>query len=148
MPKPHALTEGSLQRRAERFCRGTNPKPVANIQARHTNLEDHHRLAIFDLLKKPDLSGAGIRRIKQVAVELLRTLKAEKLRVDQWRDKESTRDAVQVAIRGFLWSDETGLPADSYSDDDVTVISANVYLRVFRAYPEVRSPFCERAEAT
>ena len=74
---------------------------------------DEESLAIFDLLKKPDLSGSEIRRIKQVAVELLRTLKAEKLRVDQWREKESTRDAVQVAIHDFLYSDETGLPADS-----------------------------------
>ena len=49
---------------------------------------DEESLAVFDLLKKPDLSGGEIRRIKQVAVELLRTLKAEKLRVDQWREKE------------------------------------------------------------
>ena len=44
---------------------------------------DEESLAIFALLRKPDLNGAEIRRIKQVAVELLRTLKAEKLRVDQ-----------------------------------------------------------------
>ena len=108
---------------------------------------DEESLAVFDLLKKPDLSGAEIRRIKQVAVELLRTLKAERLRVDQWREKESTRDAVQVAIHDFLYSDETGLPADSYSDDDVTVISGNVFRHVFRAYPEVPSPYYERPEA-
>ena len=101
---------------------------------------DEESLAVFDLLKKPDLSGAEIRRIKQVAVELLRTLKAEKLRIDQWREKESTRDAVHIAIHDFLWSDETGLPADSYTDDDIAVISDNVYRQVFRAYPEVPSP--------
>ena len=108
---------------------------------------DEESLAVFDLLRKPDLSGSEIRRIKQVAVELLRTLKAEKLRVDQWREKESTRDAVQVAIHDFLWSDETGLPADGYTDDDVAVISDNVFRHVFRAYPEVPSPYYERAEA-
>ena len=108
---------------------------------------DEESLAVFDLLKKPDLSGSDIRRIKQVAVELLRTLKAEKLRVDQWREKESTRDAVQIAIHDFLWSDQTGLPTDSYTDDDITVISDNVYRHVFRAYPEVPSPYYERAEA-
>ena len=80
-------------------------------------------------------------------MELLRTLKAEKLRVDQWRDKESIRDAVQVAIHDFLWSDETGLPADGYSEDDVAVISDNVFRHVFRAYPEVPSPCYERAVA-
>ena len=108
---------------------------------------DEESLAIFDLLKKPDLSGSEVRRIKQVAVELLRALKAAKLRVDQWREKESTRDAVHIAIHDFLWSDKTGLPAGSYADDDVAVISDNVYRHVFRAYPEVPSPYYERAEA-
>ena len=108
---------------------------------------DEESLAIFDLLKKPELSGAEIRRIKRVAVELLRTLKAEKLRVDQWREKESTRDAVLVTIRDFLWSDETGLPADGYSEDEVKVISDNVFRHVFRVYPEVPSPYYESAEA-
>ncbi|MDF1591565.1 MAG: type I restriction endonuclease subunit R [Desulfobacterales bacterium] len=63
---------------------------------------DEESLAIFDLLKKPDLTSSDIRRIKAVAVGLLERLKAEKLRVDHWRDKESTRDAVRIAIRDFL----------------------------------------------
>ncbi len=45
-------------------------------------------------------------------------MKAEKLKIDHWRDKESTRDAVRIAIRDFLWSDKTGLPVDSYTEDD------------------------------
>ena len=76
---------------------------------------DEESLAIFDLLKKGELNVADIKRIKTVAVRLLETLKAEKLRVDQWRDKESTRDAVRVTIQNFLWSDKTGLPVDSYT---------------------------------
>ena len=108
---------------------------------------DEESLAIFDLLRKPDLSGAEIRRIKQVAVELLRTLKSEKLRVDQWREKESTRDAVHIMIRDFLWSDETGLPADGYSEGEVETISDHVFQHVFRVYPTVPSPYYESAEA-
>lgn len=71
---------------------------------------DEESLAIFDLLKKPDLSASDVERIKHVAVELLEALKAERLRVDQWRDKEATRDAVQVTIRDFLWRDDTTPP--------------------------------------
>ena len=108
---------------------------------------DEESLAIFDLLRKPDLNGAEIRRIKQVAVELLRTLKSEKLRVDQWREKESTRDAVHITIRDFLWSDETGLPADGYSEGEVETISDHVFQHVFRVYPTVPSPYYESAEA-
>lgn len=40
-------------------------------------------------------TAIGIRRIKVVAVGLLETLKAETLRVDQWREKEATRDSGQ-----------------------------------------------------
>ncbi|MFA6673252.1 MAG: type I restriction endonuclease subunit R, partial [Methanoculleus sp.] len=77
---------------------------------------DEESLAIFDLLTRPDLSPTEIQRIKNVAVELLKTLKAEKLRIDHWRDKEATRDAVRLAIRDFLWSDSTGLPVDHYTE--------------------------------
>ena len=52
---------------------------------------DKESLAIFYLLKKPDLKPPEIKRIKAVAVQLLERLKEEKLRVDHWRDKEATR---------------------------------------------------------
>ena len=68
---------------------------------------------------KPDLSAADIARIKAIVGELLQILKAEKLKIDRWRAKESTRDAVRLTIRDFLWSDITGLPVDSYTEDEV-----------------------------
>jgi type I restriction enzyme R subunit len=71
---------------------------------------DVESVAIFDLLKKPELSPKEIARIKQVAVQLLNALKAEQLRVNQWRDKEATRDAVRSSIFDFLYSDKTGPP--------------------------------------
>ena len=108
---------------------------------------DEESLAVFDLLKKPDLGGADAARIKTVAKELLRTLKAGKLRVDQWREKEATRSAVQVAIHDFLYSDRTGLPAGAYSDEDVAARSEAVFTHVFRAYPTVPSPFYDDAAA-
>ena len=97
-------------------------------------------LAVFDLLKKPDLSPYEIKRIKAVAEELLETLKAEKLRVDHWRDKEATRDAVRQAIHDYLWSEDTGLPVSQYSDEDVQLRADDVYRHIFRAYPVVPSP--------
>jgi len=108
---------------------------------------DEESLAIFDLLKKGELNAADIKRIKIVAVSLLETLKAEKLRVDQWRDKETTRDAVRVTIQNFLWSDKTGLPVDSYTEDDVQVRSDDVFRHVFRVYPTVPSPYYQHAAA-
>ncbi len=104
-------------------------------------------LAIFDLLKKPDLKGPDIKRIKKVAAELLETLKEEKLRIDQWRDKETTRDAVRVTIRDFLWNDKTGLPVDLYGEDDVAQKAEDVFRHVFWAYPTLPSPYYEAVVA-
>jgi type I restriction enzyme R subunit len=101
---------------------------------------DEESLAIFDLLKKQNLSASDIKRIKAVAVGLLRKLKAKKLRVDHWRDKEATRDSVRGTIRNFLWSDKTGLPVESYTTDDVNTITDEVFRHVYRAYPTVPSP--------
>lgn len=102
---------------------------------------DEESLAIYDLLCKPELKAADIKRIKEVAIGLLQTLKAEKLRVDQWREKEATRDAVLLTIRDFLWSDETGLPVDAYSEEEVQARSEDVFRHVYRAYPQIPSPF-------
>ena len=102
---------------------------------------DEESLALFDLLKKPDLSANDTKRIKKVAEDLLAILKTEKLRVDHWRDKESTRDAIRLVIRDYLWSDNTGLPVDSYTEDEVQAVSEEVYRHIFRAYPTIPSPF-------
>lgn len=101
---------------------------------------DEESLALFDLLKKPDLAPGEIKRIKTVAVELLKRLKAEMVRINHWRDKESTRDAVRLTIRDYLWSDTTGLP-EAYSEKDVLARTEAVFVHVFRAYPTVPSPF-------
>ncbi len=106
---------------------------------------DEESLAVFDLLVKQDLNPSDIKRIKTVAVELLKRLKAEKLRVDHWREKESTRDAVRITIRDFLWSDETGLPVDAYDEAEVNVRAEEVFVHVFRAYSTVPSPYCTAA---
>ncbi len=106
---------------------------------------DEESLAIFDLLRKDDLTATDIRRIKTVAIDLLETLKAEKLRVDQWREKEATRDAVRIAIHDFLYSDETGLPVDSYQEDEVEQRSDEVFRHVYRVYPSIPSPYYGQA---
>ncbi len=102
---------------------------------------DEESLALFDLLLKPGLETKDIQRIKKIAADLLATLKAEKLRIENWRDKEATRDAVQVTIKDFLWTESTGLPAPAYSEEDVEVKTQDVYRHVHRVYPTIPSPF-------
>ncbi len=101
---------------------------------------DEEELAIFDLLKKPELRPHESERVKEVSKELLERLKAEKLRIDRWREREATRAAVKVEVRDFLWSDETGLPR-VYSEADVDCRAEEVYRHLYRAYPSVPSPY-------
>ncbi|KTC12187.1 DEAD/DEAH box helicase [Pseudomonas marginalis ICMP 11289] len=101
---------------------------------------DEETLALFDLLSKPELSKDDTAKIKKVSAELLGTLKAERLRVENWREKESTRDAVKQKIYDFLWDDSTGLPDKDYSEGEIKVLAENVFRHVYRAYPTVPSP--------
>ncbi len=102
---------------------------------------DEESLAIFDLLRKPGLSASDIKKIKIVAVNLLARLKEEKLHIDHWRDKEATRDAIRVTIYDSLWRDNTGLPVDVYTEDDVNDKVKEVFRHVYRAYPVLPSPY-------
>ncbi|UWF48373.1 type I restriction endonuclease subunit R [Pseudomonas sp. N3-W] len=101
---------------------------------------DEETLALFDLLQKPELSKAETGRIKKVAVSLLETLKAERLKVENWREKESTRDAVKQKIYDFLYDESSGLPVEDYSDDEIKILADNVFRHVYRAYPTIPSP--------
>ncbi len=64
---------------------------------------DEEQLAIFDLLMRPapDLSEAEKTQVKQVAGELLSTLKRGKLVLD-WRKQQATRASVRVAVEETL----------------------------------------------
>ena len=70
---------------------------------------DEESLAIFDLLKKPELKPADIKRIKSVAVELLERLKSRIREIDHWRDRESP--ARSPAARS--WKPKASLRASS-----------------------------------
>lgn len=72
-------------------------------------------------------------KVKQVAKELLQKLKAEKLNFDSWQAKETTRDAIRVEIRNFLWDDVIGLPA-SYSLTEVDVKAEAAYTHIYQQY--------------
>ncbi len=105
---------------------------------------DEESLAIFDLLKKSDLNAGEITQIKKVAVSLLKKLKASKLRVHQWCEKEATRDAVRTSIYDFLYSDQTGLP-HKYTEKDIKTKTEDVFRHIYRTYPKLPSPYYESA---
>jgi type I restriction enzyme R subunit len=82
-----------------------------------------------------------MRSAPATAGALLATLKAELPRIERWRDKESTRDAVHVAIRNHLYADATGLPLAAYNEQEVFEKADAVFSHVYRVYPALPSPF-------
>lgn len=107
---------------------------------------DEETLAIYDLLKKPALSKSEAEKVKSVAKELLMALKAEKLKIDHWREKESTRDSVRRQIFDFLFADTTGLPG-VYSETEIDERTEAVYRHVYEVYPALPSPYYGRKSA-
>lgn len=103
---------------------------------------DEEELAVYDLLKKPALSKAETDKVKDVAQALLVKLKAEKLAVDHWREKQTTRDGVRKVIFDFLFSEATGLPS-AYSENEIGEKTEAVFRHVFEVYPVVPSPYYE-----
>jgi type I restriction enzyme R subunit len=96
-------------------------------------LSEEH-LAVFDrLVEGKELTRAERERVKQVARELLDALKAEKLRIERWAEKEATKAEVKTFISEWLWSDQRGLPL-SYSQPEVAARAERVFTFVFAQY--------------
>jgi type I restriction enzyme R subunit len=106
---------------------------------------DEESLALFDLLTKENLSPQDIEKIKQIATQLLKTLKQEKLKIDRWLDKESSRAEVKTTIHNFLYSDDTGLPVDLYTEEEVEEKTEEVFRHIRRVYPSLPSPYYRSA---
>ncbi|MEP0873198.1 type I restriction endonuclease subunit R [Trichocoleus desertorum AS-A10] len=89
-------------------------------------------LAIFDLLTKPELTltKQEEQAVKQVAKQLLETLKQEKLVLD-WRKRQQSRAAVRLAIEEGL----DQLP-ETYSAEVYEQKCEQVYQHVYDAYQE------------
>jgi type I restriction enzyme R subunit len=91
---------------------------------------DEETLAIFDLLRKPDLSKKDEDEVKKVASKTLATLKEEKLKVERWR--ESTQVAAQV--KTIIFDSLQWLPQEAYEDDEVNERADLVYQHIYSTY--------------
>ena len=91
---------------------------------------DEESLAIFDLLKKNTLTADDEKTVKKVAIETLEKLKAEKLKVDRWRESTQVSSQVRTMINDSL----EYLPQAAYPDDELPDIGLLVYQHVFANY--------------
>ena len=92
---------------------------------------DEETLAIFDLLKKENLKDKEIDDVKKVAKQTLESLKAEKLKIERWRESTQLRAQVKTTIYDtLLW-----LPQEPYSEDEVNEKTNVIYQHIFTNYP-------------
>ena len=90
-------------------------------------LENEQQLAVFDMLRKPDLTKADIRKIKTISAELLNELRAYLESVQDAFAKQSTSDGFRQKIYDFLYDDRTGLPTETYTEQDVDMLTDQVF---------------------
>ena len=113
-------------RRLMEFAKGLNAEEQRTIAE---NLSEEE-LAVFDLMTKPevDLTDEDRALVKEVAQELLATLKEEKLVID-WRKKQESRARVRLTIEENL----DRLP-EAFSMDAYRQKVDRVYQHVYDSY--------------
>ena len=108
-----------------KFAKDLNEEEQRGIVEKLTEEE----LALFDLLKQPEVSDKEKDKVKSAAKELLVTLKASKLVLD-WRKRQQTRANVQLTIQQIL---DRVLPT-IYSNEMFQNKCIRVYEHVYENY--------------
>jgi len=93
-----------------------------------------NELAIFDLLVKENLNPDEVAIIKGATHELLINLKP--LLVPHWRDFETNRAGVKIAISDVLF---TKLPEPAYTEKECELKGFEVYNFVYENYRDARA---------
>ncbi len=92
--------------------------------------ENDEQLSMYDLLMKDDLTKADIKKIKEVAVELLEKIKSQLATMDHPFEKRETKAAIIITIRDTLWE----MLPDSYSDESIDTYKDAVFEYVQQRY--------------
>jgi type I restriction enzyme R subunit len=107
-----------------------NDLTLEEVRSVSENLSEYE-LAIFDLLRKDELSNIEIEQVKSVSRELLNSLR-DKL-VPGWREFDPLRSGVRIAINNVIYPK---LPEKIYSENDCKVLSNEIYQFVYERYPD------------
>ena len=92
--------------------------------------ENDEQLTMYDILMKDDLTKNEIKKIKEVAVELLDKIKDQLVTMDHPFEKRETKAAIIVTIRDTLWQ----MLPESYSDESIDTYKDAVYEYVQQHY--------------
>ena len=89
-------------------------------------------LYVYDILFKPELSKAEIKKIKEVSTELLQKIKTIISVSDHWSDKQETMASVDNVIRDILWAE---LP-ECYDEKSITDYRDKVKTYIYERFRE------------
>lgn len=90
-------------------------------------------LSLYDMLFTEALSKADIKKIKEVAADLLQKIKSKIAELDHWTDKQETKAVVDNLIRDTLWAE---LP-ECYDEISISNYRQRIYEYVYTRYKEV-----------
>ena len=90
-------------------------------------------LSLYDMLFREDLSKNDIKKLKEVAADLLHKIKGKISELDHWTDKQETKAAVDNLIRDTLWAELPGC----YDEVRISGYRQKIYEYVYTRYKEV-----------
>ena len=86
-------------------------------------------LALFDLLKKDNLSKSERERVKQASRDLLTSIKLLLSELDRFWEKEQTKADVKVFILNEVYSN---LPTPPFTEQEKETVADNVYQHIWQ----------------
>lgn len=97
-------------------------------RAARENLTDEE-LAMFDLLKREDLTKTDRERVKQASRDMLASIKARLAELDRFWEKEQTKGEVEAFILDGIFMN---LPSPPFTPDEKKLVAENVYAHVWQ----------------
>ena len=97
-------------------------------RAARENLSDEE-LAVFDLLKREDLTNADRERVKQASRDMLESIKVRLAELDRFWEKEQTKGEVEAFILDETF---TKLPSPPFTPEEKKLVADNVYAHVWQ----------------
>jgi type I restriction enzyme R subunit len=86
-------------------------------------------LAMFDLLKRDDLTKADRERVKQASRDMLASIKARLAELDRFWEKEQTKGEVEALILDEIF---VKLPSPPFTPEEKKLVADNVYAHVWQ----------------
>lgn len=97
-------------------------------RAARENLSDE-QLAVFDLMKRDDLSKTDRERVKQASRDMLASIEERLAELDRFWEKEQTKGDVQAFILDEIF---LKLPSPPFTQEEKKLVAENVYAHVWQ----------------